>query len=236
MAYVYNADLIDNGHYGLTPPAAGVVLLNKPLYAHVSENISINDLNGYNIQHLFNGRLAYGSIQVDHEGEPFMHFCPGMRDQGWTESTQGNVPGDRKSVVSFPPEDWFGPGDVLCYDYAVVYAENSVENDIYAPVDSLIAVAEFVRGFFDEQHFDCFAEYVSTDEQQLEQLSVFPNPAQTFLNVSAEENTSFAILTLDGKEVKSGKINHATIPVDDLPNGCYLLRLSEGVVRFIKQD
>lgn len=235
MAYVYNADSIDNGYYGETPPAAGVITLNKPLYAHVSEDVNMYDLNIHEVRNLFSGKLSNGDPQLNHEGEPFLHFCPGLREQGWTELSQPNGFFDRRSMISFPPET-FGPGDQSCFDYAVVYAENSVEGDLFSPVDSLLEVADFVQSFFNEQQFDCFPNFLSTGEQELTALSVFPNPARTHLSVTAADGTAFEILTLDGKQVKSGRIIQATIPVDDLPNGCYLLRLPEGIARFIRQD
>lgn len=235
MAYVYNADSLDNGYYGETPPAAGVITLNKPLFAHVSEDADINTLTIAQVNDLFRGITTDGNPQVDDQGEPFLHFCPGLRELGWTEPGQGNTPYDRRSFISFAPET-FGPGDVTCFDYAVVYAENSVEDDLFAPVDSLIEVAGFVQSFYNEQEFECFAEFVGTGELELQTLAVHPNPASTHLTVSGADNLPFEIFTLDGKQVKSGRLFQATIPVDDLPNGCYLLRLPEGTARFIKQD
>ena len=62
----------------------------------------------------------------------------------------------------------------------------------------------------------------------------FPNPVVSTLHVSGVgENTLLQVYNLSGKLLKSD--NGTTISVDNLPQGTYLLRIENQVVKFIKQ-
>ncbi len=59
-------------------------------------------------------------------------------------------------------------------------------------------------------------------------FKVFPNPANSVLNISAPKNgaTSFEIFNALGKKLKEGSFkNETTFEVDDLPKGIYFIKL-----------
>ena len=73
-----------------------------------------------------------------------------------------------------------------------------------------------------------------SDNINVDQIKVFPNPASQYLQLTGKENLGYEIFTLDGREVKSGQINlDSKINVNQLPTGFYFIHLSDGsVARF----
>ncbi len=64
-------------------------------------------------------------------------------------------------------------------------------------------------------------------------ISIYPNPANTTLNVAidgAQANTTVKIFNVLGKVVKKSSFSGAmlSIPVDDLRNGIYFVRIMDG--------
>jgi hypothetical protein len=66
-------------------------------------------------------------------------------------------------------------------------------------------------------------------ENQLAGLQVYPNPTNTLLHISAEENIrGYRLFTLDGREIISNALypqNFAEIDMSRLPGGIYLLEI-----------
>lgn len=72
-------------------------------------------------------------------------------------------------------------------------------------------------------------------------LSVFPNPASTVLNIKATdflENATYTIFSICGVEVLNGFVNNGTVQIASLPSGIYLLKVTTNAgsshVRFQK--
>ena len=67
-------------------------------------------------------------------------------------------------------------------------------------------------------------------------LSVYPNPAGSFLNVQITNPSGQELVVTDvlGKEVMRQSINSSSVTLDtsDLNNGIYLLRMNQSIVRF----
>ncbi|MDY0088771.1 MAG: CotH kinase family protein [Flavobacteriaceae bacterium] len=58
------------------------------------------------------------------------------------------------------------------------------------------------------------------------EFTVFPNPANDFIGVyHTYSDVDYQMFTIDGRMVKSGKLNDSKIPINDLQNGIYLLQL-----------
>jgi hypothetical protein len=73
-------------------------------------------------------------------------------------------------------------------------------------------------------------------------MQLFPNPAGKLLYLKVPDGVSYSILSVDGREILTGDVqqNMATIATDVLPQGVYLLRVTDtnggvGVTRFSKQ-
>ena len=70
---------------------------------------------------------------------------------------------------------------------------------------------------------------LGVNDQNLMNVSLYPNPTENTLFISGNENTiAVAIYNVLGKEVLSIK-NTNTINVQALPNGVYTIRISDGV-------
>lgn len=86
-------------------------------------------------------------------------------------------------------------------------------------------------------------QFVAINEQAELVNRVYPNPANQKLTIetSSTEHLTFQVITLDGKRVMQGELNGSTteISVEDLPNGIYLLNISNPIqsstTKFIKQ-
>ncbi len=99
-----------------------------------------------------------------------------------------------------------------------MYMAQSVANDNYKTADYFGTVL-----LVDPNH-----DNVSVDEFQPKPFSIFPNPASNYLTIESAENSLLEISSIDGKRVRSVKIERGNISIDitDLPKGIYLLNLT----------
>jgi hypothetical protein len=69
-----------------------------------------------------------------------------------------------------------------------------------------------------------------------ETACLFPNPAQTFIQLSGiEKNAPFAIYASDGKLVKSGIYSpEYAIDISYFPKGFYLIKINASILKFVK--
>ncbi|WP_136669106.1 GEVED domain-containing protein [Flavobacterium sp. H122] len=69
-----------------------------------------------------------------------------------------------------------------------------------------------------------------TNESNVFDLVMYPNPAQTTLNIAMLDNrsVSYRIFNLMGQPLKSGKLNQQGINVSDLASGMYILEVNDG--------
>lgn len=241
LAYVYNGDLSDENASGLTgygnlPPAVGVMTLNAPLYSHVALDSLPVTATATAYENVLSGLALDGATINDDNGQatPYSYYGD---PAGWNESTAGNPPGDRKSILGFAPQN-FAPGAILCYDYAIIYARSS-GGQLFDCVDSLGQVADFVQNFYDTQGFPCEQQILGTPEAQQPVVTVSPNPSATILTVSGIDHGSFRIVGLDGKVLQSGTLNGQPIDIQSLNSGYYLLIVGQNGtgqhIPFIKQ-
>lgn len=81
--------------------------------------------------------------------------------------------------------------------------------------------------------------FISIDENELEGISVYPNPTSETLKLSGLEKTlSWSISGMCGRNVLSGKVSNETTQIDvrDVQAGIYILRLeNRRAIKFIKQ-
>lgn len=72
-------------------------------------------------------------------------------------------------------------------------------------------------------------------------LTLYPNPAKTKLFISGDElkNTTYQIISVDGKSVHTGKIMSNSISIQNLSTGTYIIKIitaaGESVQRFVKE-
>jgi hypothetical protein len=110
----------------------------------------------------------------------------------------------------------FGLGEETQIDSVVVNWPSGITNTVVSPdVNSNLLVEE-------EENV------VGIKDEILENLKVYPNPADDFLNVELPSNfdkVSYRILDVNGKLVKQGNLRSKRIEISNLTTGSYLLQL-----------
>jgi hypothetical protein len=108
----------------------------------------------------------------------------------------------------------------------IAYSGNSIEQIDLTRDDGLFA--EYFR-------FDLFNGLrISNqlfDQQDIQPLKVFPNPATKFIDVAylnMHSNESYSIFYIDGKLVQTGRIHDGRIFTENLPSGVYILQVPNG--------
>lgn len=89
------------------------------------------------------------------------------------------------------------------------------------------------------------SQTLSSSDLKQGEMSVFPNPASDYLNISLKTgstgNFDVNIVTLDGRVIKSQKIgltegaNNQTISVHGIPSGCYMIKIQNDKEYFINK-
>jgi len=158
-----------------------------------------------------------------------------QNDYYWNMEIAGNYPDDIRGLGSMGPFT-FSAGMTQELDVAYVFARDynggaweSVEL-LKSRIDELIAlvadgkIIPLPPGY---QEIDDFA-------QQSSLLSIYPQPASTYINVDYTVQTEaayYTVMDLTGKIVKSGKLQGKAqhqIDILDLKDGFYLIKLVDG--------
>ncbi|MDF3028256.1 MAG: hypothetical protein K0S23_2563 [Fluviicola sp.] len=232
LAYIYNGDLNDeffsgNPGYGEMPPAAGILNLDGSLYSHIliSDPSGLNTASEY--YNVLSGLLPDGSQLLDANNQPTTYIYNDLDSlTGWHEYMLGNPSGDRRSVSGHDPVN-FGPGEVLCYNNAAIFARK-FELNLTASVDSLFLVANHIQDFYNNQNFYCETQHLGLQEEQQLSISIYPNPAKDQIRVDGLTFGTYRIVNLEGKELLAGTLENPFIQIDLLKNGFYILEITSG--------
>ena len=233
LIYVYNGDLNDENFsgkpgYGAYPPAAGILTLD----GNLSSNIQITDAAGFNTpskyHNVLNGLLPDGSPLLDWNNQPTTYVYNDIDPTiGWNEFTGiPNPPGDRRTVAAHDGVV-FGPGKVLCYNNAAIFAR-SYEGNLTSSVDSLFHVANHIQHFYNEQNFYCETQFLGLQEEEKLAVSIYPNPAKEQIHIEGLTVGTYRIINPEGKEVLAGNFENPIIQIDSLKNGFYILEITAG--------
>lgn len=231
LAYIYNGDMNDenfsgNQGYGISPPAAGFINLDRKLASNISfPNFASLDSPIAN-HNTLSGLLPDGSPVLDGNNQPTTYIYNDITpNTGWNEfSGVANPSGDRFCIASLDGET-FGPGEILCYNHAAIFAR-SMEGTITASVDSLFRVADYIQHFYDNQDFYCEAQFLELPEYGNLSFSLYPNPTDHYLRVDGLSSGTYRILNLEGKEVSTGSLENPIIQVDFLKGGYYMIEIT----------
>ena len=87
---------------------------------------------------------------------------------------------------------------------------------------------------------DCNGVPLSMEEENLSNVSIFPNPATDFAQITGDLSfTSYSIYNISGQQVLSGAIDDNKIEVLSLTSGVYFLNLesdaSSQTLRLVKK-
>ena len=173
LGYVYNGDVEDEGSSGYSnsfcnqssvpPPAQGLVFLNDTLSKFIYYN---NDFtvtgNPSSSQHFYNylkgvwkdnvpmtyGGDGHGSGQGA-TSDLCNYMFPSDTDpdfpfMNWTEASSGNIPADRRFLMSTGPIN-LDTGSVYSLDYAFVFAWDTVTNSNLASLNLLKTYVDEVK-------------------------------------------------------------------------------------------
>ena len=90
---------------------------------------------------------------------------------------------------------------------------------------------------------DCQSEYVcqevemkfSTPENQLDKVSVFPNPASDKVTIQCAGMTSIEVFSIDGRLVQNAKVEGDVCQVEGLNSGIYVIRILKGEQALVRR-
>jgi len=168
LSFVYNGDATDEGTYGYgdNPPAAGLVLLNESMDAHISFQNGTHPTLGFPViptgyYNYLSGKYLYGTdYLVDTIVSTYMFpgtTDPSMPSLDLDENYFNNNPSDRRSVQA-THHGSFDIGASICLDYAFVFA-NDVTNTNLENLDFLKERVDSIQDFYDS-HFEGCLDYI----------------------------------------------------------------------------
>jgi len=250
MIFGYNGDNDDNTsggvQYGLNPPAVGIKLLNHTMgvagyynNAGGAQGDPNGDLGFWNFMnatwsdgtHFTEGGSGYGGVINTN------YLYPGHpTDQNsWNETTENNVPADRRMYMVANSIGSFSPGESVCYDFAVLYSKIG---DHLQNAANLYNLAGNVQAFYNAQDYtSCNANYVSVDKQNLESsFKVYPNPTVGSFKIDFEGEFDLELYNLHGQKLftKSKMNSNQTVDIE-LVKGIYIANILQNDRQFFKK-
>lgn len=240
-AFAFNGSPIDgNGGadtYGDHPPAQSFTCLNYDMDGFMYFNNAWQspmtdpqtDFEYYNyMQSIWRDSTALTYSGNGYGGtEPTKFAYPGdpVTNDGWTESLSGNLPGDRRCLISSGPLD-LANSDTLNLDFALVFAR-SYDGDHLSSVALLKNRIKEVRDFYQNS--------LSIEESQPEKMTIkaFPNPFFSQLFIESDQNgdlINWSVFDLLGNLAATGTSGQPAFHLDlrGLNKGIYFLSISNG--------
>jgi hypothetical protein len=163
-------------------------------------------------------------------------------NQGWTETSAGNNPGDRRLLISSGPSD-LPPGSATSVEYAIIYSHyDDAPNGANTSFALNNAYVDSVTSWYNAQAFPSCYNPTSVVETPggIGKLNVYPNPTTNMVTINIggkSDALDYCVTDMAGKTVMCGKGN--TINLDGFANGMYLLyaQNNDGVfyTKLIKQ-
>ena len=179
LGFVYNGDSDDESVSGyshscvpvstpLFPPAQGLVYLNQSMSKFVNYNndftVTGNPSTGIDFYNYLRG-IWKDNVPMTFGGDGHgsgngatsntsSYMFPGTSDpafpgQDWSETTSGNIPADRRFIMSAGPVD-LSSGDVFTLDYAFVFAWDSITPGNTGSVDLLFEYVDTIKAVYQD--------------------------------------------------------------------------------------
>ncbi len=255
MVYGYNGDRMDGPRqgipsYGESPPAIGMMLLNKSLthsmYYDLNPSGNGEPENPQDFYDCMKAKFKDGS-HLKYGGNGY-HRSNGATNQDtdflfpgdptyfepttWTESNNfavANAPGDRRIIAS-TKIDSLGTGDFFEIDLAYVFAENSLEDGTNTrSVIDLKNLSKKIQLLYDSGHINQIIKPIPPVSPQ--QQVIYPNPlafGQT-LEINSQMVDRVQVYSIQGKLVMDQPKGQSSITIDrsDLSKGVYIIKLRE---------
>jgi hypothetical protein len=164
-------------------------------------------------------------------------------NEGGTANGAGMIqddsnPGVEIGTFTFPNDAWFDVSHVINLGTDSIFMSINGTNVYSGPfyggnflggmnIYSIDAMNAF---YIDDVNFSVGSVGINNIDELIE-LTVYPNPVNGVLNISAKENiTNVTIYDMVGKVVKNIDFNALTLTVstDDLPSGTYAVKITAG--------
>lgn len=251
----YNGDSVDNGIYGVYPPAQGVTFLSSPISSFVyfnntpsspmSDPDTAAEYYGYLKGLWKDSTLIYyggtGHASGPNTSNTITHFVfsgDPNDSLGWTEITENNPVGDRRGVGAIGPFI-LSAGENICIDIAFINARD-YSGDNLSSVTLLKQRALAIQSFYDSQDFDCPPIEMGVNaafNENNNNFYVYPNPSKDYVYLEYElpkgkHKGKIIVYNLAGKEIKRISISNSTNNIklnnSTLPSGTYIYQLVSG--------
>ncbi len=255
MSYAYNGDDLDeNGiaaiGYGANPPAQGIMSLSHKMSASMyyigvgpypyNDPESITEFwNQMNGLWRDGSPMGYGGggFYVDslHPQTTYMFTGDPETSVGWSELNfepinnpgQGFPPGDRRFLMTMDLGD-LSIGESKCSDFAFVTSYTG--GDHLANVTSLKSACTYIKQLYDaDESFPCRKFYLSTDEIEMVDFSIKPNPNTGTFTIDTKNvggKTAVQVISLTGEVVYSAEISQQSHKIQlNVEAGLYLVRI-----------
>jgi hypothetical protein len=247
MMYAYNGDTDDESSggtigYGAATPSLGVISLNNNLigsgnFSNTSGSSPTTPAEIYNTMQglwsdgtsiYYGGNGVLGSPGVSTTPTTFTYSDNPNDPSGWSEVTQANPPGDRRSYMS-TYSAVFAPFTEISQDYAIVQAP---EGSAQESVNYLIEKADSAQAFYQNPVSDCDI-MASIEEINNMKLEIYPNPSTGEIHVTFKESQNglkLKIVNAEGRIVYTrdlGPENQLKIQLNE-PAGIYILSIMDG--------
>ena len=247
MMYAYNGDANDESNggtvgYGTETPSLGVISLNNNLtgsgsFSSTSGSSPNTPAEIYNTMQglwsdgtpiYYGGNGVAGSPGVSTTPTTFIYSDNPNDPSGWSEVTQANPSGDRRSYISVYKDTLPSQAEWI-QDYAILQAP---EGSAQESVNYLIQKADSAQVFYQNPVSNC-DNIASIEEINAEKLQLFPNPSKGTFKVSMRDISKESILkisNLDGRLVYQRELgieNQIEIELNEAP-GIYMLTIDDG--------
>lgn len=134
---------------------------------------------------------------------------------------------NKNDATTFTPYQVFTDADLTddAWEQKIVTFED------YTGTDQYIAFRYVAASTFDNLFIDNFSydtnPVLSTSENSLSDVSIYPNPVKNALHITGEHISSITIYTINGKKVFSKRESLETINVTNLNAGIYFVELKD---------
>ncbi|TND08816.1 MAG: hypothetical protein FD123_2032 [Bacteroidetes bacterium] len=178
------------------------------------------------------GGNGYGGLQV----HDFMFDGWPYDTTGWSEETLGNVPSDRRFLLSCGTFT-FPPNEVNEFDYALVWSrDTSLVTKSQAYFDNNLRDVNKIKSWFTNGNAPSCMQWTvgMTEQAGMKKTEIFPNPANRNISLAYEAETDqavYEIIDMTGRRLSAGSLDRTginVINVEALPPGLYFVRISDG--------
>ena len=243
----FGDDVVDNERYGM----ANFIYFNNGGNQAQSDPQTSQDYYGYLkgiwrdgtvMEYGGNGHVnsgAYGpqaNFMFPNLTDPCYWGTGGEEPYGpveWTEVTAGNEPEDRRGLSSMGPFT-FEPGSMKRVDIAYVSAFPDGEN---TAIEQLMQYVDFVKNEYKQDPTYFGYQWLGVEEDRVESnainLLAYPNPVNdmlTFIYKGDDNNATYKLTEITGKEILSGNISqnkNQIINLSGLNAGIFILSITD---------